>query len=94
MSSLIVMSASVLFGEANRVYAGNQNDKSRYGEDRYQGPSCDRLSQRNPKPAVPLGFIVSRHDVLCCALLVHLISVCFLSDNQANLKRLPKPLSQ
>ncbi len=62
MSSLIVMSASVLFGEANRVYAGNQNDKSRYGEDRYQGPSRDRLSQRNPKPAVPLGFIVSRHE--------------------------------
>ena len=27
-----------LFGYANRVYAGNHNDKSRYGEDRYQCP--------------------------------------------------------
>ena len=42
-----------LFGYANRVYAGNHNDKSRYSEDRYQCLGRDCLSQRNRKLAVP-----------------------------------------
>jgi hypothetical protein len=44
----------------------------------------DCLSQRNPKLAVPLGFIVGRHNILCCAFVLHLISVGFFPDNQAN----------
>jgi hypothetical protein len=41
----------------------------------------------------PLGFIVGRHNILCCALVLRLISVGFLPDNQANLKTLPNLLS-
>jgi hypothetical protein len=52
----------LFFGYANRVYAGNDNDKSRYREDRYQSPSRNGLSQRNPKLAVPFGFIVGRYN--------------------------------
>jgi len=82
-----------LIGFANCIYAGNQNDKSRYGGDCYQGPSGDGLSQRNSKLAVSFGFIGFRHNLLCCAFLLHLISVGFLSDNQANLVTSPTFLS-
>ena len=77
-------------GLVKGAYRSDEDDETRDRKDRYERPSRKRFSEFYPKPAISSGFVVGRHNILCCELLLHLISVGFLRENQANLKTLPR----